>query len=173
MDNIILNLFAFISFILVIKYIWYPIMLSAFRDKMFSIRLSYRDYFYDNKLAMDTIAYKSTYDYINNTIRYVEDYSFLDMIYKLHLLSKHKDIIKEIQDNTKNELVELSQKDKEFVMNIRKEISEYLVFHILRTSFIAIFLTIFLTIYFIIVSVFRKPETISLSSDKLSYIVSN
>ena len=173
MDKVILNLLAFISFILVIKYVWYPIMLSAFRDKMFSLRLNYRDYFYNNKLDMDTIAYKSTYDYINNTIRYVEDYSFIDMVYKLYLLKKHNEILKEVQAKTKNDLAELSQQDKDFVMNIRNEVSKYLVFHILRTSFIAIFLIIFFIIYSIIISVFRIPKNISLSSEQLSYIVSN
>ena len=175
MDNMILNLLALVSFILVIKYIWYPIMLSVFRDKMFNNRLKYRNYFYDNKLDMNSIAYKSTYDYINNIIRYVEDYSFIDMMYKLYLLNKHKIILEEIQDKTENELSELSEKDKEFVLKLRQEISDYLFFHILRTSIFAIICIIFVIGYMIIGTIFkkfRKPKDFW-TSEKLSFIVSN
>lgn len=173
MDNVILNLFALLSFIIVIKYIWYPIMLSAFRDKMFSIRLSYRDYFYNKNLDTENTSYTSTYDYINNIIRYVEDYSFVDMLYKLYLLNKHKDILKDIENNINNDLQELSSEDREFVINIRKEISDYLLLHIIRTSFIAIFLMIIMIIYIVFISIFKRPKKIYIPSEQLSYIVSN
>ena len=172
MDNMILNLLALIIFILVIKYIWYPIMLSVFRDRLFNIRLKYRNYFYDNKLDMNSVAYKSTYDYINNTIRYVEDYSFIDMMYKLYLLNKHKVILEEIQDKTEKELSELSIKDKEFVLKLRREVSDYLFFHILRTSLFAIICIIFAIGYMIIGTIFSKPKDFW-TSEKLSFIVSN
>lgn len=173
MDNIILNLFALISFILIIKYIWYPIMVSAFKDKMFSIRLEYRDHFYNNNIDMNTIAYKSTYDYINNIIRYAENYSFFELIYKLYLLNKHQDIMKEIQATIDNELSELSEKDKEYVIKVRKDISDYLLFHIIRTSFMAVLFMVFIIIYTIIVSIFRIPKKTYLSSEQISYIVSH
>lgn len=74
--------------------------------------------------------------------------------------------------DTENELSELSKKDKEFVLKLRKEISDYLFFHILRTSLFAVICIIFVIGYMIIGTIFSKPKDFW-TSEKLSFIVSN
>lgn len=169
-EVVVLNLISIVLFIVAIKFIYYPIIVSAFRDTLFDMRLKLRNYFFDNELDMDMPIYRNTYDYINNTIRYIENYSFLNFIFQIHLLNKHPHIIEEYKKDIENSMDELSEEHRAFIKDIRSIVAIQFISHVIRTSFIAIFLSFILIIYNAINSLFAKEKKLTVSSEELGYI---
>jgi hypothetical protein len=129
--------------IIIWKYILQPSILDHYRDKLFDLRESVRDFYISKNIPLEDKTYKNLRNLINSHLRFIEKMSFSKITYFSAQVDKNKElgnrIKNELNSNFKTDNSELAK----FIKDIRMNSVEILICYMIFSSMPILILFVF------------------------------
>lgn len=116
------------------KLVWKPVILGYYRDKLFDLRDDLRDWASERGQLGDS-AYLASRNYINASLRYLEDHSFIGIMSIIYAIDQHPGCAELLKVNISERLHTEDKKLASKIQDVRKGANEVINRYIVLRSF--------------------------------------
>ncbi len=129
-----------ILLIVVWNYMLRPSILDHYRDQLFDLRESVRDYFIHRSIALDDPIYVKLREILNHHIRFTKQMSLFEIAYFSYKLEKNKSLRDEVKGSIDGMFTTDDDDLREFIANTRVEAQRILITYLVFSSATLLFI---------------------------------